>query len=177
MNSDRAGRLLRLIRSVTDVRAITGFARFVNHYNYDHIAPRRRLNLGDGVRLSPTVSFRNAQRISIGSRSRIGDRCSLWAGNDESSIDIGAECSFGPGVFVTSSNYDVSELGPVFERPTVEKDVVIGDRCWIGASVVVLPGVTIGSDCVVAAGSVVTRDVPTRTVAAGVPARPLSVRS
>jgi acetyltransferase-like isoleucine patch superfamily enzyme len=49
--------------------------------------------------------------------------------------------------------------------------VVIGNDVWIGANVVVLPGVTIGSHCVVAAGAVVTKDVPDHTLVAGVPAK------
>jgi acetyltransferase-like isoleucine patch superfamily enzyme len=51
--------------------------------------------------------------------------------------------------------------------------VVIRDNCYIGYGTIVLPGVTIGPDSIVGAGSVVTRDVPPRTVVAGVPARPL----
>jgi acetyltransferase-like isoleucine patch superfamily enzyme len=53
----------------------------------------------------------------------------------------------------------------------VVRPVAIEDRVWIGARAIILKGVTVGHDAVVAAGSVVTRDVPPRTVAAGVPAR------
>ena len=51
------------------------------------------------------------------------------------------------------------------------KPVTIGDDCWIGANVVICPGVTIGMGCVIGAGSVVTRDVPPDSFAAGNPAR------
>ena len=51
------------------------------------------------------------------------------------------------------------------------KPVVIGNDCWFGANVVVCPGVTIGDNCVIGAGSVVTRDIPANTFAAGAPAR------
>ena len=51
------------------------------------------------------------------------------------------------------------------------KPVVIGDDCWFGANVVVCPGVTIGEGCVIGAGSIVTRDIPARSFAAGSPAR------
>ena len=54
--------------------------------------------------------------------------------------------------------------------------VTIGERAWLGMRVVVLPGITIGADAIVAAGSVVTRDVPARAVVAGVPARVLRSR-
>jgi maltose O-acetyltransferase len=51
--------------------------------------------------------------------------------------------------------------------------IVIGNNVWLGARTIVLPGVTIGHDSVIGAGSVVTRDVPPRTLSAGVPARPI----
>lgn len=51
------------------------------------------------------------------------------------------------------------------------KPIVIGDDYWFGANVVVCPGVTIGNGCVIGAGSVVTKDIPNRTFAAGVPAK------
>lgn len=51
------------------------------------------------------------------------------------------------------------------------KPVHIGDDCWLGASVTVCPGVTIGNNCVIGAGSVVTRDIPANSFAAGVPCR------
>ena len=48
--------------------------------------------------------------------------------------------------------------------------IIIEDKCWIGANAVILPGVTIGSHCVVAAGAVVTKDIPDNSIAIGVPA-------
>ena len=52
--------------------------------------------------------------------------------------------------------------------------VKIGKRCWIGANAIILPGITIGDNCVIAAGSVVTKDVPSNCTVAGVPARIIS---
>ena len=57
------------------------------------------------------------------------------------------------------------------------KPVPIGNDCWFGANVVVCPGVTIGEGCVIGAGSVVTHDIPPRSVAAGVPCRVLRALS
>ena len=77
-------------------------------------------------------------------------------------------------------SWDVQILDNDFHAMTVDgtelpssAPVVIGDRVWIGTRAVVLKGVTIGDDAVVAAGSVVTKDVPAGTVVAGVPARPV----
>lgn len=57
--------------------------------------------------------------------------------------------------------------------PRVTAPIIIGDNSWIGARSIILPGVTIGNFCVIAAGSVVTKDVPDYTVVAGVPAKPV----
>lgn len=179
MSTARSGtgfRLLRLLGSVLDPRPWWGLARLVNHYNYDHVAPRRRLTLGKGVRLSPTVSLRNAERISIGTGTRVGDGCSLWAGASTGRIRIGRECSFGPRVYVTASDYAMIAGTPVMHQASRERDVVIGDGCWLGAHVVVVAGVTIGAGCVVGAGAVVTRDLPPDSVAVGVPARAIAAR-
>lgn len=174
--SARAARLRRFVISMTDLRAWLDFAKVVNHHNYDHVQPRRKMQLGPGVRISPTASFRNGERISIGPGTRLGDGCALWAGNSLGSIYVGGECSFGPGVFVTASNYELAPGRAVMHQKTVEQDVRIGDRCWIGVRAIILPGVSIGSDSVVAAGAVVTRNMAENSIIAGVPARVIAQR-
>ena len=76
----------------------------------------------------------------------------------------GTRTELGAGTFVNHGAY--------FMDGGLEKalPIKVGDNCWFGANVSVLPGVTIGSGCVIAAGSVVTKDVPDNSVAAGVPA-------
>lgn len=89
-------------------------------------------------------------------------------------LTIGAGCdiSCGAQIYTHSSvKRCVSgrRWGEVERRPTT-----IGDRVFVGANAVINMGVTIGDECVVAAGAVVTKDVPSRTVVAGVPARPVA---
>ena len=126
--------------------------------------------------LAPNVSFRNGERIEIGARSHIGEYCSLWAGDEGGRILIGEDALFGPLVYITASNYDYGSGSPVWRQPHIEEDVVIGADVWLGARVIVLPGVAVGDSCIVAAGSVVTRDLPPGAVAAGAPARILKMR-
>jgi acetyltransferase-like isoleucine patch superfamily enzyme len=148
----------------------------LHFYNYDHVAPRKMMTLGPDVAISPTASFRNGERITIGARSHIGQYCSLWAGDTTARIVLGEDVLFGPQVFITASNYGVVQGTPVMRQPKIEQDVVIGDDCWLGARVIVLPGVTLGAGCVVGAGSVVTKDLPPQSIAVGAPAKVVGTR-
>lgn len=167
----RTTRMGRGALSLLDPRVYLHGLRLLHFYGYSHVRPRRRLTTGRGVRLAPNVSLRNGERISIGEWTRIGERVSLWAGDDSGSITIGAHCLFGPEVFVTASDYGMLPDEYIAYQDHQERDVVIGSDVWLGARVFVGAGVTIGDGCVVAAGSVVTRSLPPKSVAAGFPAR------
>lgn len=85
-------------------------------------------------------------------------------------ISIGRDCAIGMRTLLLTSGHGVGpsgrRAGPVERRP-----ISIGDGCWIGAGVTILPGVSVGRGCVVAAGAVVTRDCEPDSLYAGVPAR------
>lgn len=98
---------------------------------------------------------------------------------DDAPVTIGEHCQFGPNVTIVTPNHPMvaeertcildkggNPKGLCYARP-----VHIGDNCWFGANVVVCPGVTIGNGCVIGAGSVVTKDIPDNSFAAGVPCR------
>ena len=116
--------------------------------------------------------------ISGCGRIRIGDRCFVNCGTVLISVlevEIGNDVALANEVYILDSNSHGVE-----GREHVEAPVRIGDGSWLGARAMVLPGVTIGKRVVVAAGSVVTRDVPDDVLVAGNPARvvrPLSYPS
>lgn len=100
---------------------------------------------------------------------------------DDAPVTIGDRCNFGPNVTIVTPQHP---LLPEERRALKTKDgrevrvcyaqpVAIGNDCWFGANVVVCPGVTIGDNCVIGAGSVVTKDIPANSIAVGNPCRVL----
>jgi GT2 family glycosyltransferase/acetyltransferase-like isoleucine patch superfamily enzyme len=165
-----------LLRSLLDPRTYVHALKLLHYYHYTHVAEVGKLHRGSDVRLAPNVSLSNAERITIGARSRMGARTSLWAGDHHGRITIGEETVFGPDCFLTASNYGI-EAGTVFlDQAKEESDITIGDGVWFGTGVVVLAGVTIGDGTIVAAGAVVAQDLPANVIAGGVPAKVLRER-
>ena len=111
--------------------------RLLHYYGYTHVQPRRHVTMGEGATLAPNVSLRNGERISIGARSKVGERAYLWAGDTSGRITIGENCRLGPEVFVTASDYGLAPDETIAEQARNERDVVIGNDVWLGARVFV----------------------------------------
>ena len=173
----RVERLYRAVKSALDPRAYFHAIRLVHYFNYSHVQQRRKMTIGHDVVFAPNVSISNGERVSIGSRSHINTRVHLWAGDRHGRITIGEDTLFGPGVFLTASNYGIAAGVPMVTQEREEADIVIGSDVWLGTGVIVLAGVTVGDGAVVAAGAVVTRDVPSGAIVGGVPAKVISWRS
>lgn len=107
--------------------------------------------------------------VRIGRRSRINRGACLDA---RGGLSIGDDVSISREAMVLTAYH--RHDSPRFEVET--RKVVIEDHVWIGTRAMVMPGVILGRGCVVAAGSVVTKDVPPLTIVAGVPARPIGSR-
>ncbi|KAA9394869.1 sugar O-acetyltransferase [Kocuria coralli] len=116
-------------------------------------------------RIFPPFTADCGKNIRLGERVFINSGCRF---QDQGGITIGDDALVGHNVVIATLNHD---LDPELRASTVPAPVVIGHSVWIGANATVLPGVTIGDGAVVAAGAVVTKDVPARTVVGGVPAR------
>ncbi len=89
---------------------------------------------------------------------------------DVAPITIGDDVQIGPNVQLLTPTHPV-EPGPRRDRWEAARPITIGDNVWLGGGVIVLPGVTIGTNTVVGAGTVVTKDLPANVVAVGNPAR------
>jgi maltose O-acetyltransferase len=108
--------------------------------------------------------------VTVGRNSRINRDCTLDIRNG---LRIGDNVSISPEVMLLGESHDYND--PTFS--CVETGpVTIEDHVWIGSRATILPGVTVGRGAVVAAGSIVTKNVTPMTVVAGVPAKPVAVR-
>lgn len=124
--------------------------------------------VGERFMVIPPFSTDCGLNIIIGANVFINQGCHFM---DMGGITIGDDVMIGPKVNLVSAGHPVSPS----ERRNgiVAKPITIGNNVWIGAAATILPGVTVGDDAVIAAGAVVSRDVPAGTMAAGVPARVL----
>ena len=130
--------------------------------------PYRRFILGKKSVIESYCCINNAVGdVVIGDHTRIGIHNTIIG-----PVCIGSHVNLAQGITVTALNHNFEETDKrIDEQGISTKPVVIGDDVWIGANAVVLPGVTIGSHCVVAAGAVVTKDVPAHSLVGGVPAK------
>jgi len=128
-----------------------------------------------GPQVALAAGMMPGQRCVLDPTIRIGDRCLIGRGSGivgHLSIDIGDDVWTGHHVYVTDQNHGYERLDlPISRQTQPERAVSIGDGSWLGHGVVVLPGARIGRHVVVGANSVVTGEIPDRSVAVGSPAR------
>jgi acetyltransferase-like isoleucine patch superfamily enzyme len=137
----------------------------------DQIRKRLTELTGNEVPESTTVFapfYTNFGRfIKIGERVFINHACSFL---DMGGITIEDDVLIGPKVNLITENHP---LDPADRRALISKPILIKRNAWIGAAATILPGVTIGENSVIAAGAVVSNDVPANTIVGGVPAKHL----
>ena len=143
-----------------------------------HVSLGRGVEFGAHLRLEAFAQHNGARfnpTIEIGDRFSANDRIHIAAIDH---IRIGCDVLLGSDVYISDHAHgrteEIADGAPPARRILYSKGpVCIGDRVWIGSKVCILPGVRIGDDAIIGAGSVVTRDVPARAVVAGTPARVL----
>lgn len=131
---------------------------------------------GEGGFIQGPIAFHYGKHTRIGKNFFANFNFTV---QDDAQVTIGDDCNFGPNVTIVTP---IHPMLPEERRAMMTADgekkhlcyakpVHIGNDCWFGASVTVCPGVTIGNGCVIGAGSVVTRDIPDGSFAAGVPCK------
>ena len=125
------------------------------------------LQINSSAHVYSSVVF-STYPVIIGARTHVGAFC-VFTGATGCPIEIGSDCDIAPYVTFLTGTHDI---GSKIRRAGQEKalPVKVGNGTWIGARSILLPGVTIGQGSVIAAGSVVTCDIPSNSLAAGVPA-------
>jgi maltose O-acetyltransferase len=110
----------------------------------------------------------NPNRLSVGNNVYLGYNCYYGQGD----IVIKDNVLIGPFVSITASNHTISEKDGSYRDGSFKaKTITIEENVWVGAHVCILAGVKIGERSLIAAGSIVTKDVPSGTVVAGCPAK------
>jgi acetyltransferase-like isoleucine patch superfamily enzyme len=117
-----------------------------------------------------TTAFKYPERIQMGDHVLVGPYATIGA---MGGITIEDHVRISQGAFIETASLSLGEPLPY---PHVARSITIGRGAWIGANAMVLGGVTVGEQAVIAAGAVVTKDVPPDTIVAGVPARPVGQR-
>ncbi|GBE66929.1 maltose O-acetyltransferase [Mycobacterium sp. MFM001] len=125
-------------------------------------------SLGDGSVILPRFQCDYGSYISIGANSFLNYDAILL---DCAPITIGDDVSIGPRAQLLTAHHPVDDYDTRREAWESASPIAIGNNVWLGAGVIVCPGVAIGDNSVVGAGSVVTRDVPPGVLAAGNPCR------
>lgn len=130
--------------------------------------PYRRFSLGQKSVIESYSCINNAVGdVVIGDHTRIGLHNTIIG-----PVTIGSHVNLAQGITVTGLNHNFESTDKRIDEQGVSTlQVTIGDDIWIGANAAIMPGVTIGNHCVVAAGAVVTKDVPPHSLVAGVPAK------
>lgn len=134
----------------------------------------RNITMPEGCVIAKDVSINFPKRLVLGEYVRLGPNCKIDA---EGEVEIKKGTILGPNVVILSSSheYNNTELLPYSSKDQKRK-VVIGKGCWIGYGAMISPGVKMEDGCVVAMGSVVTKDVPKGAVVGGNPATILKYR-
>jgi maltose O-acetyltransferase len=140
------------------------FGKFLRY----QICKRLFKKCGKNANIESMAHFNTGRDVSLGEDSDIGVNCRIYG-----DVIIGNHVMMGIDVIIFSRNHKFSDIDIPMNKQgfTERKCPVIGDDVWIGARVIILPGVHIGNGAVIGAGSVVTKDVPEWAVVAGNPAK------
>ena len=131
------------------------------------------LRMGRSVFIDHDVYVKFPWKVQIGDQTTINRGVQNYPGMEvDAKISIGKHCAISPNVRIHAAGQDPNDP----DLGDVGGDIIIGDNVWIGAGAIILPGVRINEHAVVAAGSVVTKDVEANIIVGGVPAKKMRDR-
>lgn len=169
--------LKELVLSILNFSALIGFIRLIGYYWVNCVISRRKVEIGQGSNIHPTVIFRQPELISIGKNCSINHNNIFQAGKKIGKITLGNNVLTAANVMFIAYNHNGEDVKtPIMEQDCFDASITIGDDVWIGHGVTILPGVNIGKGCIIGAGAVVKNDIPDYSIAVGVPARVIKHR-
>lgn len=136
-----------------------------------HIKFEKGVSIGKSARIECYEEYAGETlkpRIIISSNTVIENRFSALV---SSNLTIGKRCLIASDVLITTENHGTDPRTTYYNQKLISKDVSIGNNCWIGEKAIILPGVHLGNNVVVGAGSIVTKSFPSNVIIAGNPAR------
>lgn len=167
--------LMRIVKYILTKLLIRG-ARFTGKHSlfFNSLQEKIRLNywlsaglkIGDKSKILGRVTIINPKRIIIGKWCTLNDSV-IIVGREI--VTIGDNVRISPGAMIISGMLDYKNIET--KRMHLEKPIKIDDNVWIGSGAIILPGVTIGKNSVIAAGAIVTKDVPDNSIVKGIPGK------
>lgn len=148
-----------------------------NIYSPYIISHPQSIYVGDNTTILDNAEIRvYPERTGYNNKIEIGNHCyareylTIIGGGD---VKIGDGCLFARNVSIASSNHGMNPESEIYymDQPLILGNVEIGEGCWLGENVLVLPGKKIGKKCIIGAGAVVSHDIPDYSLAVGNPAR------
>lgn len=158
-----------VMNEMAECRKILQRLNFMDRSDFDGIAEvvKELLGKSDGAFINPPFYCDYGSHIEVGKNFFANYNCTII---DVAKVKIGDNCMLAPNVAIYTAGHPVHPQTRI-SAYEYGKAIMIGDNVWIGGNTVVCPGVKIGSNTVIGAGSVVTRDIPDWCVAAGNPCR------
>ncbi|KKR03015.1 MAG: Transferase hexapeptide repeat containing protein [Candidatus Uhrbacteria bacterium GW2011_GWF2_39_13] len=169
--------ILMVVRNIFSIVFVKQSCILFAFYLINYIHGRRMAKIGKNCHISPTVLMRYPERIIIGNECLLNHNNILQAGKQSAVIKLGDYVMCGPNVSMFAYNHGMENSDiPMIKQPYMENDIIIEDDVWIGAGSIILAGAKINKGVVVAAGSIVTGELPTNSICGGVPAKVIKMR-
>jgi maltose O-acetyltransferase len=148
----------------------------IYHLLLKHHLKEKRRDYLKKFDIDPTVRLPYLENTWLYGNIHIGKNTYFNGGRivtgPNSKVVIGEWCAIGHNVNIIAWTHDTEEsTGPMSERPTIEKDISIGNHVWIGTNAFIREGVTVGDNSIIGANSMVINDVEANSIVGGVPAR------
>ena len=177
MGNELGGLKVRLWEKLLYQHVLSSYhTKWMQRRRWNFLKKRFKFWHENRVNVSHNVKILNPEYISMDSRAFVGHHC-LLAASKGGNITIGKDVQIAFHTFLLTSNHRFDQLDvPIWDQPGTYAPITVEDDVWIGCRCMILPGVTVGEHAVVAAHTVLAKDVPPWAIVGGNPARIIKYR-